>query len=595
MGKKKVKKRQANTTSDSPATSALGRAGAVVVGLLVVVAGVYLSSRGGNLSSSGSSSEAIPTTTETIETIQNIPLPGQGDNVDVSGAARRHFDDAKVHLQAQEWPEAYATLELARTADDWESFPLQNVVDVFQATLLGFDMNPTDESRTQAYELLLNVLKKVPDEPHALVTMGRLLVEFKQYSEAQKYLKRAFKATAGSTLHNKATAEYEIALQFVAFENRQAVNSADKARAQRAWETMVSNALDNPTTAIAAQISQWKARADEVLESQSSTCKLAELVEWNTSKFARSMECPRVHRAHGESIAATLHRAWNGGRASPVVMTGEWPEFPTSDAVFNTLERCKESSKSDPKRKEKGYSPAVVEVLLPRNDGGYAVQLGNASDWIVDPKVADLLRPGEETVMVRGLQEHMLLDTLLSMAGVIPHPLYLAHGNLDVHIPCARSLVTAPTTLVLEDSKPGQTPEEHGKLAEVNLWIGLGGTVSGLHSDAFHNLHRMLQGTKDVLLFPPEEKARLVNPEGIVEIKGSLESKSRVLRNPHFAEADCAEPDGRAAEATAMRCVAQEGETLFIPEGWFHNVLTTPSEESKLACSSVGINLWYTV
>jgi hypothetical protein len=59
---------------------------------------------------------------------------------------------------------------------------------------------------------------------------GRLLVEFKQYSEAQKYLKRAFKATAGSTLHNKATAEYEIALQFVAFENRQAVNSADKAR-----------------------------------------------------------------------------------------------------------------------------------------------------------------------------------------------------------------------------------------------------------------------------------------------------------------------------------------------------------------------------
>jgi hypothetical protein len=104
---------------------------------------------------------------------------------------------------------------------------------------------------------------------------------------------------------------------------------------------MVSNALDNPTTAIAAQISQWKARADEVLESQSSTCKLAELVEWNTSKFARSMECPRVHRAHGESIAATLHRAWNGGRASPVVMTGEWPEFPTSDAVFNTLERCK--------------------------------------------------------------------------------------------------------------------------------------------------------------------------------------------------------------------------------------------------------------
>lgn len=96
----------------------------------------------------------------------------------------------------------------------------------------------------------------------------------------------------------------------------------------------------------------------------------------------------------------------------------------------------------------------------------------------------------------------------------------------------------------------------------------------------------MLQGTKDVLLFPPEEKARLVNPEGIgecslgrpslrwqianltsisrptipfdaVEIKGSLESKSRVLRNPHFAEADCAEPDGRAAEATAMRCVAQ--------------------------------------
>lgn len=61
------------------------------------------------------------------------------------------------------------------------------------------------------------------------------------------------------------------------------------------------------------------------------------------------------------------------------------------------------------------------------------------------------------------------------------------------------------------------------------------------------------------------------------------------LRVHHFPTADVLQPSARFREATATRCVARSGDTIYIPAGWYHDVLTTPSER----CQSAGINLWY--
>lgn len=114
----------------------------------------------------------------------------------------------------------------------------------------------------------------------------------------------------------------------------------------------------------------------------------------------------------------------------------------------------------------------------------------NASTFAHNAEVAKLLLPGEDKVMVRGIQDNILLADFLALAGKAPLAMYLAQCNLDVHMPCARSLVRMPEELVFEEGTEVNSSLDRGKLAEVNLWIGLGGTVSGLHSDGFHNLHR---------------------------------------------------------------------------------------------------------
>lgn len=64
-----------------------------------------------------------------------------------------------------------------------------------------------------------------------------MLNVLEHYEDAVPYLERAVKHTQGTPLHNGATRAYEIALQYVAFDSRQAVNATGKAR----WDQSCSN------------------------------------------------------------------------------------------------------------------------------------------------------------------------------------------------------------------------------------------------------------------------------------------------------------------------------------------------------------------
>ena len=58
----------------------------------------------------------------------------------------------------------------------------------------------------------------------------------------------------------------------------------------------------------------------------------------------------------------------------------------------------------------------------------------------------------------------------------------------------------------------------------------------------------------------------------------------------HFTDVDCQNPDAVFSSLVPVQCKAEAGDMIFVPDGWYHNVLTTPATPS---CRSIGINLWY--
>lgn len=105
-----------------------------------------------------------------------------------------------------------------------------------------------------------------------------------------------------------------------------------------------------------------------------------------------------------------------------------------------------------------------------------------------------------------------------------------------------------------------------------NLWFAVGATVSNMHYDCWHNLLQVVRGQKRVLLLPPWCTSRL-EP-----------------RPAHGASANhSALDDAQAVAACPGESTVHEigpGDTLFIPEGWWHRV-ESPDEVT------VGLNFWW--
>lgn len=90
------------------------------------------------------------------------------------------------------------------------------------------------------------------------------------------------------------------------------------------------------------------------------------------------------------------------------------------------------------------------------------------------------------------------------------------------------------------------------------LWIGPKGTVTQLHHDLTNNLLLQVSGRKLVSLFPPSYFTRIYNDFHC------------------YSDFDCEDPDFERfplAEGINIRqFVLEEGQALFIPVGWWHQV-----------------------
>ena len=107
------------------------------------------------------------------------------------------------------------------------------------------------------------------------------------------------------------------------------------------------------------------------------------------------------------------------------------------------------------------------------------------------------------------------------------------------------------------------------RLFQCNLWMGTSASSSAVHFDSNHNLLCCIKGAKTVLLYPPDDTAHLA-PE------------------PVFTAAyhHAGMRTGSDAPRGGMRrAVVRSGEALFIPEGWWHSVESSPA--------TIAVNIWW--
>jgi lysine-specific demethylase 8/hypoxia-inducible factor 1-alpha inhibitor (HIF hydroxylase) len=130
----------------------------------------------------------------------------------------------------------------------------------------------------------------------------------------------------------------------------------------------------------------------------------------------------------------------------------------------------------------------------------------------------------------------------------------------------------------LADSKQFQSVETGlgltAPVTDYNLWLGVGGHTTCLHCDAFDGILIQLIGMKRILLFPPQQLPNLY----AFPISSHLWAGSK--RRASYSQVYPEQPDFdsfprfRAALQQKSEVILNPGDVLFIPVGWWHEVIS---------------------
>ncbi|XP_041481825.1 uncharacterized protein LOC121428994 [Lytechinus variegatus] len=135
----------------------------------------------------------------------------------------------------------------------------------------------------------------------------------------------------------------------------------------------------------------------------------------------------------------------------------------------------------------------------------------------------------------------------------------------------------------------------------LNIWLSDGDTLGKLHFDPFDNFLCQLRGRKELTLFEPHNNTQLYEahiPEALLGFdpatqrfrrKKLMDSTSMVM-----SPVDIKDPDYKRfpefAEARPLNCTLTEGDILFMPAFWWHEVQSYPNE---IEGRNLAVNFWY--
>ena len=115
-----------------------------------------------------------------------------------------------------------------------------------------------------------------------------------------------------------------------------------------------------------------------------------------------------------------------------------------------------------------------------------------------------------------------------------------------------------------------------------NMYMGPGGHRSGLHYDSVDGTLMQLHGAKKVVLFPPSQTYNLYPFPVYLHLRHGLKMRSWFsqvsLENPDLASF----PKFKEALQHQYEVILNQGETLYIPSGWWHEVIALGDE---MVCS----------
>lgn len=105
-------------------------------------------------------------------------------------------------------------------------------------------------------------------------------------------------------------------------------------------------------------------------------------------------------------------------------------------------------------------------------------------------------------------------------------------------------------------------PTYFDKMGPPRFWLGPAGTVTPLHCDYDDNIFAQIWGTKRIFLSPPHHDEFLYPKEANAILFGS----------PFDPESPDFEKFPLARQATMIECIANPGDLLYVPAGWYHQV-----------------------
>lgn len=122
----------------------------------------------------------------------------------------------------------------------------------------------------------------------------------------------------------------------------------------------------------------------------------------------------------------------------------------------------------------------------------------------------------------------------------------------------------------------------------INIWIGTSESISSLHRDPYENIYTVIRGKKIFKLFPPTDRC-FIKYETFPVRRYSLDTEWKLLKEPGLETVQWikggADKVAKESSVTPIIVEVNEGETLYLPAAWFHEVSQVDH--------TVAVNYWY--